>query len=557
MTRTPTALLPSLLVSLALALSACASESQGAGADATTDGDSAQQDGADSRSDADAVSPDAETGPTAPPFGTCADDPLATAEGLADKAARFDAIAARLHLNPALGWVMDVTLRPGADEATATYADVQAWHTGENDGLWSGLYMASQAFRYAVTRDADALRNLEVLMASERDRMRITGVPGVFTRQLIPPDVPGIACPTDDAAYTTDVEKDDNRWVRIDAAGCATVVDHTTSQWKTTEHCGLEAYAGWCFLDNVSQDEYAGHMLALGAIWRLVDEPKLKQAAADLLESVGVHLMENHLAFVDWDGRVTEHGKLWATSFAGTPGFLAAESLGFIRLAADASGREDLDRFYYDCLLQQAGPEPCLPHALETGDPYTSYLPFMAVLTEPDGCKSNYNNLSMVMTWLFDLALVEDDPAVRGPALKALDEEIFRAPNVRNLEAQKNSWFTFMWAAMHRLGPEAADADRVAIETAVCGLRQFPASKAVPTRDPSATYPHDCDGRLGGSQAATPIPVAERCPRTFLWWGSPYDRGGCTANSQHILQPADYLLAYWMGRYYGFVPEGI
>jgi hypothetical protein len=548
-----------LTLSLACSLACSANTSAGPGLDASDPGDALDSDSANADADAgsDGSLPDAEVGPEIPPFTTCPDDPLATSEGLAAKAARYDELARRLHLSPGLGWVMDVTLKPGADEATATYEDVLQWHTGENDGLWSGLYMASQAFRFAATGDADALANLQVLLASERDRMRITGVPGVFTRQLIPPDVAGIACPEDDAAYTTDVEKDDNRWVRIDAAGCATVVDHTTAQWKTTEHCGLEAYAGWCFLDNVSQDEYAGHMLALGAIWRLVDEPGVRGAAAELLEAVGVHLMENDLAFVDWDGRVTEHGKLWATSFAGTPGFLASESLGFIRLAADASGRDDLDRFYYDCLLQQAGPAPCLPHPFETGDPYTHWLSFMEVLSEPDGCKSNYNNLSMVMTWLFDLALVEDDPTVRGPALKALDEEIFRAPNARNLEAQQNSWFTFMWAAMHRLGPDASAADRATIETAVCGLRQFPASKAMPTLDPGVAHPHDCEGRLGGSQAAAPIPVAERCPRTFLWWGSPYDRKACTANSQHIMQPGDYLLAYWMARYYGYIPADI
>jgi hypothetical protein len=497
---------------------------------------------------------DGDHGSEVQPFGVCPDDPAATPEGLADKASRYDELASRLHLHPALGWVMDVTLAPGADEATATYQDVQTWHSGENDGLWSGLYMASQAFRYAVTRDPAALANLELLVRSESDRMKITGVSGLFTRQLIPPGVPGIACPTDDASYTTDVEKDDNRWVRIDESGCANVVPAATGQWTKTDHCGLEAYAGWCFLDNVSQDEYAGHMMALGVIWRYVDVPAVRDAAADLLEQVGVHLMNHDLAFIDWDGRVTEHGRLWATSFADTPGFLAAESLGFIRLAADASGREDLDRFYTDCLLQQAGPEPCLPHPLETGDPYTSWLSFMAVLAEPDGCKSNYNNLSMVMTYLFDLALVEEDPAVRGPALAALDSELFRAANPRNLEAQNNPWFTFMWAAMHRLGPDASAADREAIETAICGLRQFPVSKATPSLDPGLDHPHDCEGRLGGSQAASPIPVAERCPRTFLWWGSPYDRRACAANPQHIAQPADYLLAYWMGRYYGFIP---
>jgi hypothetical protein len=51
--------------------------------------------------------------------------------------------------------------------------------------------------------------------------------------------------------------------------------------------------------------------------------------------------------------------------------------------------------------------------------------------------------------------------------------------------------------------------------------------------------------------------VAERCPRKFLWWANPYDLDGCTANPRRIEPPTDYLLAYWMGRYYGFISEGM
>jgi len=29
------------------------------------------------------------------------------------------------------------------------------------------------------------------------------------------------------------------------------------------------------------------------------------------------------------------------------------------------------------------------------------------------------------------------------------------------------------------------------------------------------------------------------------------------AQPRFVHQPGDYLLAYWMGRYYGFIPEGI
>ncbi len=509
-----------------------------------------------------------------PAWGTCPDEPLATGGTLAQKAARYDAIARRLHLHPQLKWVMGVTLPkvevscpegvagPCYDAAVpedeATWADVERWHTGENDGLWSGLYLASQAYRWAVTKDSEALDTIRILLEGEVTRMKVTGVPGVFTRQFIPPGVPGISCPEEDAAYVTDVEKDDNRWVQVREDGCVWVIPHDTMQWTKTDHCGLEEFAGFCFLDNVSQDEYAGHMFALGALWRLVDVPDVQETVRDLIEQVGVHLMENHLAFVDWDGRITEHGKLWATSFADTPGFLAAESLAFLKMAVEATQREDLRDFYDNCLLQRSGPRPCLPWPMEAEDPkpYTEFLPMMwAYVGEKGGCKSNFNNFSMVMSYLHLLLWFEGDPEVREVAQQVLDTELMRYASPRALITHKNAWFNFIWAAGKRLGPQSDGPAHQPVEDAICSLRQFPLSKRQAARNTWDAYPHYCEGRLGGSQTEFPIPVAERCVRTFLWWASPYDRETCDDKPWEVRQPADFLLAYWMGRYYGFIGE--
>jgi len=40
-----------------------------------------------------------------------------------------------------------------------------------------------------------------------------------------------------------------------------------------------------------------------------------------------------------------------------------------------------------------------------------------------------------------------------------------------------------------------------------------------------------------------------------MWWGNPYYPGDCTANPLTVVSPADYLVTYWMGRYYGFITE--
>jgi len=508
-----------------------------------------------------------------PSWSTCPDEPLATAETLAEKAAYYDDIAARLHIHPDLKWITNVTLEkvevecpggqeppcyePAVPEDQATWQDVSAFHTGENDGLWSGLYLASQAFRYAVTESPEALANIELLLEGEVTRMAITGVPGLFTRQYIPPDVEGIACPADDSEYVVDVEKDDNQWVRVGEDGCVRVVDQETLEWTGTTHCGLDEYVGWCWLDNVSQDEYAGHMLALGALMDLVDDPEVQATVRDLLEQVGVHLMENQLTFVDWDGRITEHGWLFPMSLAGTPGFLATECLSWIRMAVEASGREDLRDFYETCLLQKVGEIECLDWTLQTATPFTEFFSLYALYNGPEGCQTNFNNVSMALSAFHGLLMFEHDPDLRPVIQEAFRREFMEADSPKAAENLGNAWYNFAWAAMKALGPTGDGPAYQAVEDAVCTLKQFPASQAVPDLDNTALYPHYCDSRLGASMAEFPIPMAHHCPSTFSFWKNPYVRHGCTAKPWEINQPGDYLLAYWMGRYYGFISEDL
>ena len=162
-----------------------------------------------------------------------------------------------------------------------------AWRSGENDGLWSSLVLAAEAYRFATTHDPAARTALATLLHGEQLRMQITGVPGLFTRQLIPPGVAGLACPTDPAAYVPSPDKTANVWVRIDEHGCA----------NGTTHCGLDAFAGWCFLDNISQDEYVGHVFALGAVVRLVDDPELRAIAVDHANRARLRCRRHHTPF--------------------------------------------------------------------------------------------------------------------------------------------------------------------------------------------------------------------------------------------------------------------
>jgi hypothetical protein len=58
-----------------------------------------------------------------------------------------------------------------------------------------------------------------------------------------------------------------------------------------------------------------------------------------------------------------------------------------------------------------------------------------------------------------------------------------------------------------------------------------------------------------GAQACSPVPVALRPPTDYLWQRSSFQLSG---GSFHFVETAgiDYILPYWMGRYYGVIPAG-
>ena len=298
-------------------------------------------------------------------------------------------------------------------------------------------------------------------------------------------------------------------------------------------------------------------MFALGAVAALVDDPDVRDRASAELDQIGRHLVANRLEFVDWDGRTAEHGPIHAVTFGDYPGFNAAMALSFIKTIYAGTGDARYERFYRDCLLQENGKTNCLKKKWEQPRPYTGYLATSGMYPGMEGCGANFNNISMHMLSLFSLIGFERDPALREIYQASFDTDVVRAPGrPRAVIGQNNAWFDFMWAAMKKLGPNSDGPALAAVDNGIRMLRRFPAGKSMQNLPcPPGLCAAACDNRFGEPTGDYPRKPDERCPGTFLWWRDPYDLGACRDNPRIIIQPADYLLAYWMGRYYGFIAE--
>jgi len=496
-------------------------------------------------------------------WSTCPD--LQPPQTLAQKAAYYDWIAPRLHqlhaalpgedayslvYNARCDAPVPETIVPDADLPTCSH------DLAENTGLWTSLYLASQAFRYGATQSPEALEQIRITLRGMYYMMKITGKDGLYTRDFRDPTLPGMHCPSDPAEYAPPSDKMvGNRWVKVDTDGCFITWDPDANagagDWKKDlEHCTDTKFAGFCWQRNASKDEYSGHVFALGIVAKLVDDAEIRTLANDALGQIGHHLLKYNYWINDYDGRNTRYGSAHAMSMDEFPGYNAWLALSWTLVASTVTGDEDLSAAYHDCLLQESGVNPCIKQGSETPRDYRLYLNTMALSL---GCDTNYDNVSMGFLSYLNLMWMDDDASNRS-LFRTEFEKQTRGPDKdgRRIWAQKDPFFNFLLVAM--MGPDAGNTEEMMqlVEDGVCTLKEFPTSNVRHGRDNSAV-PMWCHSERHGPLAAEPLPIQNRCSSVFEWWGDPNEIDNCAENLLEADPPAGYLLPYWMGRYFGFI----
>jgi hypothetical protein len=159
----------------------------------------------------------------------------------------------RTGFNGALGWMTN------GDVTTGTLEN------SDNDGLWTSMYLASQAFRYSVTKEEEALQNVrESLDAMER-------------------------------LYTINPMKSGFPSRSFQRSG----YNKNDAPWRPTED------PEWDWKSTTSSDEAIGHIFAFSVIAELVDVPELKSKSIELIDTLMSHTLKNNYYLVDWDGQPT------------------------------------------------------------------------------------------------------------------------------------------------------------------------------------------------------------------------------------------------------------
>lgn len=397
-------------------------------------------------------------------------------------------------------------------------------------GLWTAMYLASQSYRWAATRDPEALENARTAAEGLHHLTAVTGVPGLYGRAY---QRPGFA-------YT------------YDAAG--------RKHWVAST---VPGYEGWYFNDDVSKDTMDGILFGYGAALDLLEDPAIRaRITADVL-AFARHLVENGLQIVDHTGLVTEHGRVYYSALDDAAGFNALLALSWLRIAVDAfealpaAARAawdgpDLRHFYDDCLLRLGDHADC--PEIDIAD-MGSYLDVTATMLNMyvGSCKTSYDNIDMVFHAIHPLLRRERRPEVRQRLMDLLHVGIWEPdrPVAPPLYRSTHSLYTFLYGEL--AWPDAAPTFETAWDDAVCTLHRMPQDRHDPGgRDLDVEAV--CTNRMGRPNAADVIPLEDRDYDNYLWRLDPYE---ITTFREpvpgQVHSPEDYLLAYWVGRHAGFL----
>ena len=452
---------------------------------------------------------------------TC-DEVVGTRMKLHEKARRFDELAETLHIRAGQNLLWSVFM-------TEDLASFERVDMSDNVGSWTAIYSASQAFRYAVTKDNKALLNLKRVMKGQLDMMRITGVRGLFTRVIVDPSLEGFPSAQQLDSWYPDCD--------LSKRHCKRFVEVKEGEYK-----------GKWFKTDVSKDEYPAHMFSMAVAWELVDDAEVRGMVQEIVCAVGDHLITNGLRIRDIDGEVTTYGKVFATALDDFPGFNAALALSWMKLAGVVC-KEKYEDFYRKCLLQLDVEDPCIE-----GEAPRSYLEYLPLAGLDLDCKTNWNNHNMLELAYYSLIRMEQDPVLRQIYWDAYKRYVWDADDPRPMRIQKNTLFTFFYLANM---PEGEEFPKEEAREAICTMKRFPEEKSHHAVDTLSKYKTVCTDRSGEPMASVQdfIPIDEDSMDNYYWNRNPWKLKKEEENRRIVEFPEDYLVAYWMGRYFGFISE--
>lgn len=391
---------------------------------------------------------------------------LPTAFAAEPDALNIDAIVQARHLP--YGTILDPVL------SLPDLSTVTDYSRCGDSALWTGHYLAAEAYRYAVTGDAAALTNVNNAIQGIKMLLDVTGN-DALARCALPASSP--------------------------------YVGSITSQESSNGiYQGTAWGAPYIWVGNTSRDEYIGVFFGIEVTYELIKDQGVRNWCSYLATRM-LDYLERHLwTIVLPNGTIT-------TTFLIRPD----QQLALLLVGKSMNGPGFAST--YSATSDAISPGVPVAIGVDCVDHYDSYFKF----------NLDYVNFFTLMHLGSGYSKLWYDAA--------FDE--LRATT----GGDQNAHFNMIDRAIN--GPNTQrDAQTVALLDAWLQRPQVDIY-----RDFSSQFPN-----CGSGNACTPLPVQDRPTTDFLWQRNPVQLAG---GGRGDIETAgiDYLLPYWMGRYYGVITQ--
>lgn len=216
--------------------------------------------------------------------------------------------------------------------------DTATWHNSDddNDGEYTGGYLAMESFRYAVTKNEDALIKARKAFNFLRLLYDITETEGFFARTIVPANWTRVndANRTYTPHQLADVLVADPRYKPVE------------KRWR------LSTDGKWLWKGDTSSDEMDGHMMSYFFFYEYAakeeDKTDIRKHVSRLMDG----LIKNNYNFIDIDGKHTRWGVWSPEQLNGDPDWSSEKSLNsfellaYLKFAAAITGNEKYEKEY-------------------------------------------------------------------------------------------------------------------------------------------------------------------------------------------------------------------
>ncbi len=386
----------------------------------------------------------------------------------------------------------------------------------DNDGLFTGLYCASQCFRYKVTGDEKAKENARRAVEAMIKLTEVTGKPG-FT------------------ARATRYSHEEN---------------FGTENREEWHYCENNPECEW--LGETSSDEMTGHYFAYGIYYDLVADKKEKKRIAEVVKTITDHIIENNFHLTDVDGVPTTWAN-WEPDLLNNDdrwfyerGTNSLEILSFLKTTYHVTGDEKYNEVFDMLIRKHHYAMNCMQYKCEDAHvahiddqlDFTNIYPLL-VYTENEAQKEIFK-MGLHHHWAYER--VERSPMF-NVVYGALTNNNCDIENAAKSLSEMNLDLV-RWPVFNSYRKDIVwDTEQEAM--GVPAQLRFPVEYSARVLTHYDGNPFICDS---GAEEFVAINT-KTVNRTSTLPGT------AGANGMRAMQPYIYLLPYWMARYHGLLGD--